>query len=84
MTDKSNNLMASTTNFMRYESSLTPDQLAMSNISPRIRRLTPVEAERLQTVEDNYTACVSDTQRYKMLGNGWTVDVIAHIFGFIK
>lgn len=49
----------------------------------RIRRLTPVECERLQTVEDNYTACVSDTQRYKMLGNGWTVEVIKHIFSFI-
>lgn len=44
------------------------------------RRLTPVECERLQTVPDNYTEGVSDTQRYKMLGNGWTVDVIAHIF----
>ena len=83
MTDKSNNLMASTTNFMRYEGSLPADQLATSNISPRIRRLTPVECERLQTVEDNYTACVSDTQRYKMLGNGWTVEVIAHIFRHI-
>ena len=45
------------------------------------RRLTATECERLQTVPDNYTDCVSDTQRYKMLGNGWTVDVIAHIFG---
>jgi DNA-cytosine methyltransferase len=45
------------------------------------RKLTPKECERLQTVPDNYTDCVSDTQRYKMLGNGWTVDVIAHIFG---
>lgn len=44
-----------------------------------IRRLTPVECERLQTVPDNYTACVSDSQRYKMLGNGWTIDVIVHI-----
>lgn len=44
------------------------------------RKLTPVECERLQTVPDNYTQCVSNTQRYKMLGNGWTVDVIAHIF----
>lgn len=43
------------------------------------RKLTPVECERLQTVPDNYTAHVSDTQRYKMLGNGWTVDMIAHI-----
>lgn len=46
-----------------------------------IRRLSPVEAERLQTLPDNYTAGVSDTQRYKCLGNGWTVDVIAHILG---
>lgn len=46
-----------------------------------LRKLTPKECERLQTVPDNYTDCVSDTQRYKMLGNGWTVDVIAHIFG---
>ena len=44
------------------------------------RMLTPVECERLQTVPDNYTNHVSNTQRYKMLGNGWTVDVIAHIF----
>ena len=44
-----------------------------------IRKLTPVECERLQTVNDDYTAHVSDTQRYRMLGNGWTVDVIAHI-----
>jgi site-specific DNA-cytosine methylase len=44
------------------------------------RRLKPLECERLQTVPDNYTLGVSNTQRYKMLGNGWTVDVIAHIF----
>lgn len=43
------------------------------------RKLTPLECERLQTVPDNYTEHVSNTQRYKMLGNGWTVDVIAHI-----
>jgi DNA (cytosine-5)-methyltransferase 1 len=49
-----------------------------------IRRLTPVECERLQTVKDNYTDHVSDTQRYKMLGNGWTVDVISHILNYIK
>lgn len=47
------------------------------------RKLTPVECERLQTVPDNYTAHVSNTQRYKMLGNGWTVDVVAHIFNSI-
>lgn len=49
-----------------------------------IRKLTPVECERLQTVNDNYTDCVSNTQRYKCLGNGWTVDVIAHILRGIK
>jgi DNA-cytosine methyltransferase len=43
------------------------------------RKLTPLECERLQTVPEGYTAHVSNTQRYKMLGNGWTVDVIAHI-----
>ena len=43
------------------------------------RKLTPLECERLQTVSDNYTQGVSNTQRYKMLGNGWTVDVICHI-----
>jgi site-specific DNA-cytosine methylase len=44
------------------------------------RKLTPIECERLQTLPDDYTLGVSNSQRYKMLGNGWTVDVIAHIF----
>lgn len=44
------------------------------------RRLSVVECERLQTLPDNYTAGISNTQRYKSIGNGWTVDVIAHIF----
>ena len=44
------------------------------------RKLTPIECERLQTVPDGYTNYVSDTQRYKMLGNGWTVDVVKEIF----
>jgi site-specific DNA-cytosine methylase len=48
------------------------------------RMLTPTECEKLQTIPLNYTDCVSKTQRYKMIGNGWTVDVIAHIFSFIK
>tara|TARA_X000001382_G_scaffold26155_1_gene16619 strand:+ start:225 stop:1397 length:1173 start_codon:yes stop_codon:yes gene_type:complete len=60
------------------------------------RKLTPLECERLQTVPDNYTQfgkyndkkqewdTISNTQRYKMLGNGWTVDVIAHIFEGVK
>ena len=49
-----------------------------------LRYITPRECERLQTVPDDYTASVSNTQRYKMLGNGWTVDVISHIFGGIE
>lgn len=44
-----------------------------------IRKLTVTECKRLQTVPDTYAFPVSDTQAYKMLGNGWTVDVIAHI-----
>ena len=57
-----------------------------------VRKLTPVEAERCQTLPDNYTALgiddtgktvnISNTQRYKCVGNGWTVDVISHILGF--
>jgi len=57
-----------------------------------VRKLTPVEAERCQTLPDNYTALgiepdgktvnISNTQRYKCVGNGWTVDVIAHILSF--
>lgn len=48
-----------------------------------VRKLTPIECERLQTLPDNYTEGISNTQRYKCLGNGWTVDVIAHIFKHI-
>jgi DNA (cytosine-5)-methyltransferase 3A len=54
------------------------------NLGKPCRRLTPVECERLQTVPDNYTESASRTQRYKMIGNGWTVDVIAHIFSYMK
>jgi site-specific DNA-cytosine methylase len=53
-------------------------------IKEKLRKLTPIECERLQGIKDNYTNSVSDTQRYKMLGNGWTVDVIAHIFSSLK
>jgi DNA (cytosine-5)-methyltransferase 3A len=56
------------------------------------RRFTPIECERLQTIPDNYTSVkdnngielISDSQRYKMIGNGWTADVIAHIFKNIR
>lgn len=48
------------------------------------RKLTPLECERLQNVSDNYTSIVSDSQRYKQLGNGFTVDVIAHLLKNIQ
>lgn len=60
----------------------------------KVRRLTPLECERLQTLPDNYTQYglfddgtikkISDTQRYKTIGNGWTVDVVAWIFSFLR
>lgn len=52
--------------------------------SKGIRKLTPIECERIQTVPENYTASISNTQRYKCLGNGWTVDVIAELFKGLK
>lgn len=48
--------------------------------SGKCRKLTPMEYERLQTVPEGYTEGVADSHRYNMLGDGWTVDVIAHIF----
>ncbi len=50
----------------------------------KIRRFTPTECERLQTISEGYTKGVADTHRYEMLGNGWTVDIIASIFKGIK
>ena len=55
---------------------LTPEQ--------RIRRLTPTECARLQTIPEWYTWQCSETQQYKMLGNGWTVEVIKHIFSYLN
>lgn len=49
-----------------------------------IYKYTPNDCEKLQTVPKDYTKNVSNTQRYKMLGNGWTVDVVAHIFKGLK
>ena len=49
---------------------------------PRIRRLTPTECARLQTIPDWYRWGCSDTQQYRMLGNGWTVEVIKYILSF--
>jgi len=52
--------------------------------SGRCRKLTPLEYERLQTLSDNYTGGISDSARYSAVGNGWTVDIIAHIFKGLK
>ena len=57
-------------------------KVAVSDIT--YRKLTPTECERLQTLPDNWTDCVSNTQRYKAIGNGWTIDVIAHILGGVQ
>jgi len=67
----------------------SPTLLARSDttkilINNRIRKLTPLECERLQNIPDNYTASCSNTQRYKMIGNGFTIDVISHILKGIK
>ena len=48
-----------------------------------IRKLTPIECERLQTLPDNYTEGISNAQRYKCIGNGWTAEVIIHILSHI-
>lgn len=50
----------------------------------KVRKLTPLEYERLQTLPDNYTDCVSDSRRYTAIGNGWTVDVITHVLSNLK
>jgi site-specific DNA-cytosine methylase len=49
-----------------------------------VRKLTPIEIERLQIIPDNYTSILKNYQRYKVIGNSWTTDVIAHILSFIK
>lgn len=53
-------------------------------VEKEIRKLTPIECERLQGLPDNYTEGISNTQRYKCLGNAFNVDVVAHILSFIK
>ena len=62
---------------------ITNPQKNLLKTNDGYRKLTPVECEKLQTVPLNYTDCVTDGHRYKMLGNGYTIDVIAHIFSFI-
>lgn len=67
MEDKSNCLTATNYDYCWYDGYIC-------------RKLTPIECERLQTFPDNYTEGISNSQRYKALGNSWTVDVITHIF----
>lgn len=66
--------------------SVSKDSLLLDSrrIPELVRKLTPIECERLQTMPDNYTEGVSNSQRYKALGNGWTIEVIKHIFKQIK
>jgi len=49
-----------------------------------IRRLTPIECERLQTIPDGYTSIISDNKAYEAIGNGWTVKIISHILKYMK
>ena len=79
---KDNQLEVSDTNKSNCLTTFTKDNVLVDGM--QWRKLTPVECERLQTVPDNYTNHVSNSQRYKMLGNGWTIDVIAHILRGIK
>lgn len=71
METKSNCLMSKTTDFMHLNSDF------------QIRRLTPLECSRLQTIPSWYKWNCSNTQIYKMLGNGWTIEIIKHIFSFL-
>lgn len=83
MEDKSNYLMAKDTDFMRYEG---PRIITLNGKKVRvlgIRRLTPTECARLQTIPTWYKWECSDSQAYRMLGNGWTVEVIKHFFSFL-
>ena len=82
-TDKANTLTA--TGYKGSQSNGVTVVKAVTEDGERWRILTPLECERLQNVPDHHTDCVSNTQRYKMLGNGWTVDVICHILkGLLK
>lgn len=95
MTDKTNCLMAqNNTNFMKYEGPRIINLFGKKVRVLGIRRLTPTECARLQTIPEWYKfrhinpktgadEPTSDTQIYRMLGNGWTVEVIKHFFQFL-
>ena len=80
--EKTPTLTASSWEHNNYVVELTPQNAI--NLVGGVRRLTPKETARLQTIPDWYRWNVKETQIYKMLGNGWTVEVIKHIFSFIK
>ena len=78
-------------NYVKYDKSNTlttnsthTNQYLLKNDKSLCRLLSVNEYEKLQTLPCNYTEGVSKVQRYKMIGNGWTVDVIAHIFSFLN
>lgn len=68
----------------RYKTGMMGDQIVFIENDRRCRCLSPIECERLQTLPDNYTDVLSKSKRYIVLGNCWTVDVIAHIFRELK
>lgn len=74
---KSNCILTNYGNMACVNYNKSQGQIVFHNDS--VRKLTPLECERLQTLPDNWTSMLSDTQRYKCIGNGWTIDVIAHI-----
>ena len=82
--DKSNALTTVQKDTLVVESAIREKSKTDSVDEMHWRKLTCLECERLQTVPDNYTNHVSNTQRYKMLGNGWTIEVIAHILKGIQ
>ena len=75
--NKSNTIVAN------YKAGI-PYNVIIEPYTDNIRKLTPEECEALQTIPIGYSNIVSNTQRYKMIGNGWTVDVIAHILKHLK
>ena len=84
MTEKSNCLMAKeNTDLMKYEGPRIIDLFGKKVRVLGIRRITPTECSRLQTIPTWYKWECSDSQAYRMLGNGWTVEVIKHFFSFL-
>ena len=82
-TNKDIRIVRKTLNFMRYEGPRIIDLFGKKVRVLGIRRLTPTECSRLQTIPTWYKWECSDSQAYRMLGNGWTVEVIKHFFQFL-